>query len=109
VGDLAQLSMQYRYLTVAIAFLMMISAVGLVATGTVKFKAFPDMEGNNLEARVLLPQGTPLVETQRVVAQLLRALDKSADVLNQHESENLIKIFRCPMVSIVMPLKMALT
>jgi HAE1 family hydrophobic/amphiphilic exporter-1 len=78
-------------MTVGIALAMLVFSIGLIATGTVKFKAFPDLEGNILEARILLPQGTPLVETERIVDILLDALDKTSQVLNQDETEELIK------------------
>jgi len=91
VGDAAQSAMKFRYLTIAIALSFLFLSVGLIATGTVKFKAFPDLEGNNLEARILLPQGTPLAETERVVAKLLKALAQTGNTLSENESEALIK------------------
>jgi hypothetical protein len=51
--------MQFRYLIVGIALAMLVFSVGLIATGTVKFKAFPDLEGNNLELTDLWQQNTP--------------------------------------------------
>ena len=91
VVNLAEKAMQFRYLTVGIALAMLVFSVGLIATGTVKFKAFPDLEGNNLEARILLPQGTPLAETERVVGILLDSLEVTAETLNRNEDEPLIE------------------
>jgi len=91
VVQLSEKAMQFRYLTVGIALAMLVFSIGLIATGTVKFKAFPDLEGNNLEARILLPQGTPLAETERVVGVLLDSLDQTTATLNQNESEELVK------------------
>ncbi len=91
VGGVAQMAMQYRYLTVGFALAMLIFSVGFIVTGTIKFKAFPDLEGNTLEARILLPQGTPLVETERVVDILLDALQRTNEALSQNEVEPLIK------------------
>ncbi len=91
VGSAAHLAIQYRYLTVSIALAMLIFSIGLMATGTIKFKAFPDLEGNTLEARVLLAQGTPLVETERVVGKLLDALQKANTTLSEMESQQLVK------------------
>ncbi|MBL1319627.1 MAG: efflux RND transporter permease subunit, partial [Methylophaga sp.] len=59
--------------------------------GTVKFKAFPDLEGNTVDARILLAQGTPLAETERVMAILLHALEETTETLNKNESEPLVK------------------
>ena len=91
VGGLADIAVAYRYITVGVALAMLVFSVGLMATGTVKFKAFPDLEGNNVDARILLPQGTPLAETERVVGTLLKALDETVTILGENESEPLLK------------------
>lgn len=91
VGLATSASMRYRYITVGLALAMLIFSIGLIATGTVKFKAFPDLEGNNLEARILLPQGTPLAETERVVAVVLDALQKTNTVLSKKETSELVE------------------
>ncbi len=91
VGNFANTAMHYRYTTVGLALAMLVFSVGLIATGTVKFKAFPDIEGNNLEARILLPQGTPLAETENMVKALLDGLEKSSQTLSKNEKEPLIK------------------
>ena len=91
VGKLADTAIDYRYITVGIALAMLIASLGLILTGTVKFKAFPDLEGNTVDARILLPQGTPLAETEKVMATILSALDKTVDTLNKNEPEPLVK------------------
>lgn len=91
VGRAADVAIKFRYITVGTALAMLVLSIGLIATGTVKFKAFPDLEGNSVDARILLAQGTPLAETERVMSKLLTALDKTAETLNKNESEPLIK------------------
>lgn len=91
ISSTAGKAMNFRYATLGIALAMLVFSVGLIATGTVKFKAFPDIEGNNVEARVLLAQGTPLEKTQQVVATLLQALDKTNQQLSESESDDLVK------------------
>ena len=91
VGNAAKVAMQFRYITVGVALAMLVLSIGLIATGTVKFKAFPDLEGNNFEARILLPQGTPLAETERAVATLLDSLQKTNQELSEKEAEDLVK------------------
>ncbi|MEA2063777.1 MAG: efflux RND transporter permease subunit, partial [Gemmatimonadota bacterium] len=41
-----------------------------------KFVAFPDTDGDYIETRILMPQGTPLEHTEAVVEQLTGALEK---------------------------------
>ena len=91
MGKFADLAIDYRYITVGTALAMLVFSVGLIVTGTVKFKAFPDLEGNTVDARVLLPQGTPLAETERVMGTILAALDKTVEELNKNEPEPLVK------------------
>jgi len=94
-GKVADIAIDFRYATVGIALAMLVFSIGLIMTGTVKFKAFPDLEGNSVDARILMPQGTPLAETEKVITTLLNALDKTVDVLGKNESaensESLIK------------------
>ncbi|HGG60126.1 MAG TPA: efflux RND transporter permease subunit, partial [Gammaproteobacteria bacterium] len=87
----ADTAIRYRYLTVGVALAMLAFSIGLIATGAVKFKAFPDLEGNNFEARILLPQGTPLAKTEQLVATLLASLEKTNKELSKKEKEPLVK------------------
>ncbi len=89
VRSISKIAVQFRYITVGIALAMLVLSIGLIATGMVKFKAFPDLEGNNFEARILLPQGTPLAETERVVSILLDSLEKTNQTLSK--AEKLVK------------------
>jgi len=91
VGKLADLAIDYRYITVGTALGMLVLSIGLIITGTVKFKAFPDLEGNVVDARVLLAQGTPLAKTEETMDTILKALDKTVEELNKNESEPLVK------------------
>ena len=91
VGKAADIAVGFRYITVGAALAMLVFSIGLMVTGTVKFKAFPDLEGNNVDARILLAQGTPLAETERVVDIILKALEDTVDSLEVNESEPLLK------------------
>jgi multidrug efflux pump subunit AcrB len=91
VGHITELSIRFRYATVGIAFALLILSIGLIATGTLKFKAFPDLEGDSLEARIILPQGTPLATTESVVNQLLIGLNKTHQLLAEKESGLLLE------------------
>lgn len=88
VGNLAETAIKFRYLTVGLAIAGFIFAVGLMVSGTVKFKGFPDIEGNRLDARILMPQGTPAKRTEEVVASLLKGLKVTlADFPSQAEGD----------------------
>ncbi|GAB4272582.1 MAG: efflux RND transporter permease subunit [Pararhodobacter sp.] len=75
VGALADLAIRARYLTTGLAIAALVLTVGAMASGIVKREAFPDIDGDVLEARLLMPQGTPLARTEQAVAQVEAALD----------------------------------
>ncbi|PID50364.1 MAG: acriflavin resistance protein [Proteobacteria bacterium] len=91
VGKLADWSIKLRYIVVGGAIALLIISIGLVASGTVKFKGFPDIEGNRLEARILMPQGTPLKRTEEVVDILLNSLDRTLQELPPEPKGSLVK------------------
>lgn len=91
MSNLTALAIRFRYITVGIALAMLVLSVGIIVTGKVKFKAFPDLEGNTVDARILLPQGTPLSLTEKTMDTILTALDKTVEELNKRESEPLVK------------------
>ena len=65
----------WRYLTVGLTIAVFLVSVGMLAGGHVKFQAFPTLDGDVAVCRVLLPAGTPLARTERVVERLTRAAD----------------------------------
>ncbi|KRT55254.1 efflux RND transporter permease subunit [endosymbiont of Ridgeia piscesae] len=65
-----------RYLTLGIVLMLLLFSVAVPVGGGLKFVGFPDMDGDLVEARILLPQGTPLVRTEQVVAQIEGALQR---------------------------------
>ena len=73
-GPLLDNAVEYRYLTLGIVIMLLILAVAMPAGGKIKFVGFPDLEGDIVEARILLPQGTPLSYTEQIVAKVENAL-----------------------------------
>ncbi|WP_300458153.1 efflux RND transporter permease subunit [Desulfobacula sp.] len=62
-----------RYLFVGMVIFAFIASIALIAGGHLKIQAFPDIEGEVLQARLLFPQGTPLARTERYVDQMVVA------------------------------------
>ena len=75
-GKFVDAVIHWRYLFVGCVVALFFIAVGIMAGGHLKFQAFPDIEGDTIQARVLLPQGTPLSRTEAIVGQLISALHK---------------------------------
>jgi multidrug efflux pump subunit AcrB len=85
VGPLATAAVQWRYLTAGIAIGTMLLAVSAIAGGVLKFAAFPELDGNVMEARILLPQGTPLNRTEQVVERITAALERINEKLSPEQ------------------------
>jgi len=90
-GRLADFAIAYRYLTLGCAVGLFVISVSLIPAGLIKFKAFPDLEGNLLDARVIMPQGTPFERTEEVVAGLLASLAKVRQQLPPEPEGELIR------------------
>ena len=93
VGPVAMAAVQWRYLTAGIAVGLMLIAISTIAGGWLKFSAFPELDGNVMEARILLPQGTPLTRTEQVVAKITAALARVNERLSptQPGGQNLVQ------------------
>ncbi len=74
VGRVAEFCLRWRYLSVGAAFGIFLISISLLAGGVVKFVVFPELDGDTLEARILLPQGTPLERTEAAVGAVAEAL-----------------------------------
>ena len=68
-------AIEWRYLTIAISLAVFLVAVGLVMGGRVKSLMMPMTEADNVYARVTMPLGTPVRETEDAIARLSAALD----------------------------------
>ncbi len=76
VGRAVDTTVKWRYLTFGCAIGALFLAIATIAGGLLKFSAFPDLDGDTLEARILLPQGTPLSRTEAVVDRVATALGR---------------------------------
>ena len=76
LGRVVDLAIRWRYLAVGSTVAVFMVSVGMVATGHLKFRAFPDTDGDVIMARILLPQGTPLSRTEALVTRLTDAIEE---------------------------------
>ena len=73
---MADAAIKARWLVVGLAIGALILTVGALGGGVVKREAMPEIDGDVLEARLMLPAGTPLARTGQAVAQVEAALDR---------------------------------
>ena len=93
VGPFVDLTIRWRYAVTGLSFAVLLISFSMLAGGFLKFTAFPELDGDTIVARVLLPQGTPLSRTDQVVAQLQDGLDEVNAALTpkQPDSATLIR------------------
>lgn len=65
---------RFRYLFVGSLIGLLFMSVSLMVSGTLAFKAFPNTEADILEARLIMPPGTSLVQTEKVVERVVDAV-----------------------------------
>ena len=76
VGGAADWAVRSRYLVIGATLVAMLATGGFVAAGHLGREAMPDVEGDVLEARLLMPAGTPLAQTEAAVARITAALER---------------------------------
>ncbi len=66
----------YRYAFVGTVVGLLFLSVSLFASGIVKFSAFPDIEGDILQARLLMPVGSSKMQSEIVIKKLSNSLEQ---------------------------------
>ena len=79
VGALVGLAISWRYLTLGLTGFLFLASLALVVGGQLRFQAFPEIEGDMVEARLMMVAGTPFERTVAVVDQLVEALERVGD------------------------------
>ncbi|MDE1235230.1 efflux RND transporter permease subunit [Vibrio aestuarianus] len=74
---------QFRYAFLGAVFALLLASVALIVGGVVKFQPFPEMDGDIAEVRIILPPGSSLSQTEKVVEKVV----DSAQRLNHEWSE----------------------
>ena len=82
MGRLVDRAIAWRYLSLGLLGLLLLATVSMVAGGLVKFSAFPHVDGDTIQAEILMPQGTPLARTEAVVADIIAAMDRVGHALS---------------------------
>ncbi|NJB67718.1 multidrug efflux pump subunit AcrB [Desulfobaculum xiamenense] len=87
LGRAVDWAVRWRYAWVAAVFATFLLSIGMIAGGRLKVRAFPEIDGDVLEARVLMPQGTPLAQTEAVAGRVEQALSRVNDALRDRQPD----------------------
>ena len=92
-GSLISASLKLPYFTFGLIIALMLISFATIPAGILKYRAFPQLESDTIQARILLPQGTPLKQTEKVVDKLSSALKQVDDEFStmQVEGKRLIQ------------------
>ena len=74
LGKAVDFVVNWRYLLLGFVIFLFILSISMVAGGILKVKAFPDTEGDVLQARILMPQGTSLKRAEDLVDKVVTAI-----------------------------------
>lgn len=93
LGRAVDWTVEWRYLTLGLSMMILVMSVSLIAGGVIKFQVFPEIDGDVVEVRLLLPAGTPLERTEQAVAQLTSALERVNESFKprQPDGQDLVK------------------
>lgn len=76
VGRLADQAIRFRHAVLGAVLAVMLGSAGFMAGGHIGSEAMPAIDGDVLEADILMPQGTPFSRTQRVAKQVEDAMQR---------------------------------
>ena len=80
---------KWRYATLGAATAFYILCMSLVSSGLVKFVFFPNIEGNDISATLVMPEGTPFERTEAAILELSEAAFKVAERVKEERGEDL--------------------
>jgi len=92
-GRLVDTAVNFRYLFIGLVLFAFIASISMITGGYLKIRAFPEIEGDVLQARILFPQGTPLERTEFYVDKFVKAAQEMDTALSplQPDKAGLVK------------------
>jgi multidrug efflux pump subunit AcrB len=93
IVPLARYALRFRYFTLGLVGCLFLLSLAPVTGGLIKFQSFPTLESDTVEARLLLPQGAPLAQTEARVQRVVAALEQinAAETPNQPDGQPLVQ------------------
>jgi multidrug efflux pump subunit AcrB len=64
-------ALRYRYIVLAIAVALLLSTFGYIKGGHIGQRRFPNVEGDEVSADLVMPYGTPIAKTREIERRLL--------------------------------------
>ncbi|MBY5992627.1 efflux RND transporter permease subunit [Ferrimonas balearica] len=77
----------WRYATLGGVLALMLASIALLSGGVLKFVGFPELDGDVAEARVILPPGATLAQTEAVITRIARAAEQVATEFTEAQEQ----------------------
>lgn len=74
------------YLSLGVMIGLVLISFATIPAGLLKYQAFPNLESDVIQSRILLPQGTSLERTEEVVAQVVESLHQLDDEFSARQA-----------------------
>lgn len=87
LGRSIDLAIRWRYVTLGAVISVFLIAVGMLVGGVLKFQGFPDIEGDTAQAKILLPAGTSLPRTEKVVRRMTEAIERTGAAFDPRQPD----------------------
>ncbi len=87
LGNTVDLVVQFRYLFLGCIIFLFIASISMIPMGNLKFKPFPDTEGDVIQARILMPQGTSFDRLEKVVDRVTSAIKEIDEELTPDQPD----------------------
>ena len=78
---IARFSVAQPVFTICLCFALLAGSVSALTSGTVRFVFFPEIEGNTVSARLVLPAGTAAPRTQAEAERIAKAATRAAQTI----------------------------
>lgn len=84
-SPLVHAALRRRYLSLAIGFAILASAIGWVAGGRITFRFMPEIDGELAVVSIELPYGTPPDQTDRIRRHVMAAADRVIEATGEKD------------------------
>jgi len=84
----------WRYVTVAIGIAILLTTIGYIKSGRMKFVMWPRVDADNIWATLNMPQGTSVEQTKTVVYRIEQAARQVRNEIDAGKDEHSPSIFR---------------
>jgi multidrug efflux pump subunit AcrB len=87
----ARFAIRWRYATIAAFFAVAIITFSLVSSGTVRFIFFPNIEADQVDIDVTMPEGTPFAVTRQTMLDIEREVQKVRKETAQNDGHDIFE------------------